>query len=152
LFKEIEMPVVLQHPTDSQKTHLALLLGMMASDGKITQDEKNFLISTAMRLGFSSEDFLDLCKDVLAEKIPIVTPITKSERADILLDIFLMMMSDGDVNPQEKRAFRYSAAMLGFGIESVDKLLNHLETMLAIGEVTPTFFKELKNILICNAA
>ena len=82
-------------------SHIAPMLAMMLIDGDTSEDEKRVVAMRLAELGVSPAEF----ERLLRNPPEFVLPSTKDERQRALLEVCLVMLADGKVDPRELALF-----------------------------------------------
>lgn len=111
--------------TPEEKESLILLLfSMLAADGEVKTEEREFLWKKAIELGYSKEDLKNIIDGADEEKLDhLVIPESKHDRIEIIVDLVSMMMIDEDINSNELDFVYYVTAKIGYKKELVDFMM-----------------------------
>lgn len=111
-------------PTEKQirMMHLVNLMSIAYADGQITEDENNVLIDIAQQLDLTEDEFntcVEHWKNTDENDLPISIPETEDEQIEYLKHFTLVMMSDGEIEENEKQYLIFVADRYGFNGEEV---------------------------------
>ena len=96
--------------------HLINMINIAMIDGEISDEEKTILCSIAESLGATDEEF-DFCVKTAQEQkdtVIIEVPETDEEKTFYLKNLTLMMMSDGNIDENEKQYIKFIADKFGY--------------------------------------
>lgn len=106
--------------------HLINLISIAMIDGKISDEEKNVIYSIAESLGATKQEF-EFCVNTAKEKkdtVIIEVPETDEEKTFFLKNLTLTMMSDGQIDENEKQYIEFIADKFGYdGEKALDILI-----------------------------
>ncbi|QOD59780.1 TerB family tellurite resistance protein [Polaribacter haliotis] len=100
--------------------HFANIVKIAKSNGKISDEEKAFLIKTGKRLNISLEEFTAILNN--PEKFPINPPISYDERIERLFRLTKMVLADGKTELKEVKLMRKIAVGLHFSPDNAEKV------------------------------
>ena len=109
--------------------HLINLISLACIDGSVSEEEKTVLHSIADSLGATEEEF-NFCVDKANEATKnntaiIEVPETDEEKTFYLKNLTLMMMSDGNIDENEKQYIKFIADKFGYdGDKALDILVD----------------------------
>ena len=109
--------------------HLINLISLACIDGSVSEEEKTVLHSIADSLGATEEEF-NFCVDKANEATKnntaiIEVPDTDEEKTFYLKNLTLMMMSDGNIDENEKQYIKFIADKFGYdGDKALDILVD----------------------------
>ena len=105
--------------------HLVNLIDVAMIDGKISEEEKTVLYNIAETLGATNEEF-EFCVKTAEEsrdKVIIEVPDTDEEKTFFLKNLTIMMMSDGQIDDNEKQYIKFIAEKFGYDGEKALQIL-----------------------------
>jgi len=103
------------------KTRLLDLYKIALSDGKIVQNEYQFLIDIASNIGLEKDDVLDIISGEI--NFEIEQPKSINDRMQHLFQMLFLMKIDGDINDKEVDAIKNIALYLGLNLSMTEELI-----------------------------
>jgi len=92
-------------------------------DGKLTEEEKQFVQSLRAKLGVSAEEFERLCQEVREDPKSLALPSDPKEAETALHLLVEAATTDGAVSDPERRLLRRVAERVGLGESDLDDLI-----------------------------
>lgn len=109
--------------------HIINLMSVAVNDGKVTQEEQQLIKTIANEYGLTNEE-LDYCADTCNQcakdgTVVIEPPKSDSEKALMIKNMVMTMMTDGEISESERQLVEFYAERFGFKAkESVDSLID----------------------------
>jgi uncharacterized tellurite resistance protein B-like protein len=124
---------------------IAMLIRMMAADGRKDRNEFAFILQVAHELGMTPDDFQALTPDIFT-KAPAL-PSSEKERMIILYYLLFIMKTDGIVTQEEENLVKELGHQLGFRIELVSDLARVIKTNPPFSAPTDEMLNEIRRYL-----
>ena len=124
---------------------IAMLIRLMAADGRKDRNEFVFILHVANELGMSQEDLLAMTPDIFARAH--VIPSAEKDRMIILYYLLFMMNTDGLVTQEEENLVKYFGYQLGFRIELVADLAKVIKSNPPNTAPTDQMLEEIRRYL-----
>ena len=115
--KEYHMIVIAE---EYRSAIIAMLIRLMAADGRRDRHEFVFILHVANALGMTQEDLQALTPDIFSK--PSALPAAEKDRMIILYYLLFMMNTEGIVTSEEENLVKEFGYLLGFRIELVTDL------------------------------
>lgn len=109
----------------AQLAHVTNLISMARFDGKITQNEEDYIVAVAKEFGLTQAE-LDQCfKD--SDNLVIEIPKSEEDQVDYMKNLVSMMLSDGTIDQQKRDFVEHICNKFGYnGKEAVDIIYNEI--------------------------
>lgn len=122
-------------------SHIKNLVALILADGVIEKDELDLVFKIATTAGISPQEF----KRILdrPDSISFFPPESFMERVEQLYDMVLVMMVDGNINPNEVAVCQITAKSLGFKHEIVAKIVADVIDSVAKGLALEMVIRDL---------
>ncbi|TLF45323.1 tellurite resistance TerB family protein [Maribacter aurantiacus] len=101
--------------------HFAALATLASVDGEVSTEEKLLLDRFATKLDITQSEYKEVLKK--ENKYPIEAPLDSEKRLERLYDLFRIIYSDHEMDPEEKILVKKYAIGLGFNGEKADKVI-----------------------------
>lgn len=124
---------------------IAMLIRLMAADGRKDRNEFAFILHVAGELGMTREDLLELRPEIFAK--PPVLPSAEKDRMIILYYLLFMMNTDGIVSQEEENLVKDFGYHLGFRIELVADLASVIKSNPPNAAPTDEMLEEIRRYL-----
>lgn len=102
------------------------LVVMAIADGSLGEHELALLSDRCGQLGMTEDELREAVSYALSEDASIRLPKDPTEQDELLSDLLRMMAADGQLSEAEKRLFATAAALMGFGRDKIDQLIDRL--------------------------
>lgn len=102
------------------------LLVMADIDGKVTDEELQFLANRAQRWGVTDVEFQTAVQEALAHRGDLLIPSRQSERLEMLRDLLRMMAADGELSDVEKGLYATAAGYMDIGQDELNRLIDEV--------------------------
>ena len=110
---------------------LSWLVGVAAADGKIADNEKQFLFLLGKKWKLSQSA---INKAISRQKqVAIVLPEDRKDKCAQLVDMVLLMMADGVIDARERKLCIAFGNHLGFGTTIVDEYIHTIINLIKQG-------------------
>jgi uncharacterized tellurite resistance protein B-like protein len=124
---------------------IAMLIRMMAADGRKDRNEFVYILQVAFELGMTMEELQALTPEIFSTA-PVL-PSSEKERMIILYYLLFMMKTDGIVTPEEEDLVRDFGLQLGFRIDLVSDLARVIKTNPPFTAPTDEMLNEIRRYL-----
>ena len=124
---------------------IAMLIRLMAADGRKDHNEFAFILHVAGAMGMTQEDLQALTPEIFAK--PPVLPSAEKDRMIILYYLLFMMNTDGIVTPEEEDLVKDFGYQLGFRIELVTDLAQVIKRNPPNAAPTDEMLEEIRRYL-----
>ncbi|RRQ49674.1 TerB family tellurite resistance protein [Maribacter algicola] len=101
--------------------HFAALATLASVDGEVSTEEKELLDRFATKLDITRAEYDEVLKK--ENKYPIEAPLDSEKRLERLYDLFRIVYSDHEMDPEEKTLVKKYAIGLGFSGDKADKVI-----------------------------
>ncbi len=108
---------------DSKQEVLRNVLVLAIADGKVTEQEKEFILGLRERLGIDKDEFAALVEEVRRDRTAAPLPTEPGEALEAILTLAKMAAADGRITDRERSFFRKLAAQVGMDEAEADSLL-----------------------------
>ena len=117
---------------EAKKSIFRNLAAVAVADGKITEEEKLYLISVGQRLGLQPNE----CKDAFVNpfSIKLVIPSSDKEKILQLVQLVMMMLADGEIHPKEFDTCSGFAIAMGFDPLIIPNIINTIVNLFNAGK------------------
>jgi len=105
------------------------LLLLAVADGRVTDEEIAVLAAVASREGLTPEQFNAVIDN--PDSVQITLPQEEPERMLYLRDMVTLMMSDGEIDDEEKAICKVYAMALGYRATVVNELIDNITEELS---------------------
>lgn len=102
--------------------HFAALSTLASIDGEISAEEKALLDRFASKLDITKSEYEEVLKK--ENVYPIDSTHDSEKRLERLYDLFRIIYSDHDIDPEEKILLKRYAIGMGFTGETADKVID----------------------------
>lgn len=102
------------------------LVLMAASDGKMTEEEVQYLSSRADRWGLTGEQIDAAVANARSEDAELVIPASKEDREAMVREMIRMMAVDGELHPEEKQLCAAAAVAMDLTADEFDAIVEKL--------------------------
>lgn len=127
--------------TRARKAAVRNAIAVMTSDGRVDDRELDVLRRISERVGLPSDELEKLLEeDAPAE---FVVPATREERVRQLLDMVLMMLADGEIDPREVEWCTAAAGRMGFSETAIPALLDSVVASMRDGRSRAEIFVQV---------
>lgn len=118
---------------EEKLSRIKLLIGLAAiDDDGISAVERKFIFSNAAEMGLDKNDLAQAIQNIKEElkgkEGEYTLPTSKEERFDIVHDLVLLMLIDGNIDPKETEFCHKVAEKLGFDSSIVTDLVTQYIT------------------------
>ncbi len=124
--------------------HFAAIVRVAMDDGKISDQEKEFLDRLARNLDISEANYKKILKDFNSH--PINPPLSYNRRLERLYDLARMVFVDHIKGDHEEILLRKIAIGLGFSPENVKYVVDKALSLVSNRVDLDTFIHEIKNM------
>lgn len=124
--------------------HFAAIIRVAMDDGKISDEEKEFLDRLARNLDISEAKYKTILKDFNSH--PINPPTSYNRRLERLYDLSRMVFVDHIKGDHEEILLRKIAIGLGFSTENVKYVVGKALSLVNERVDLSTFIYEIKNM------
>ncbi len=124
--------------------HFAAIVRVAMDDGKISDEEKEFLDRLAKNLDISEAKYKIILKDFKSH--PINPPVAYNRRLERLYDLTRMVFVDHIKGNHEEVILRKIAIGLGFSTENVKYIVDKALSLVNERVDLSTFIYEIKNM------
>ena len=124
--------------------HFAAIVAIAMDDGKITDEEKEFLDRLAKNLDITEAKYKTILKDYKSH--PINPPVSYNRRLERLYDLTRMVFVDHIKGDHEEVLLRKIAIGLGFSPENVKYVVDKALTLVNGRVNLESFIHEIKNM------
>ena len=124
--------------------HFASLVRIANADGKISEQEQNFLDKLSVALQISKEEYDDIFKD--PNKHPINAPYLYTERLEALYKLSRLVHRDHQLGDLQEHLLVKFALALGFTPSNVNYIVNKALKLVDKEVDEETFIYEMKNM------
>lgn len=124
--------------------HFAAIVRAAYSDGKISEQEQQFIDNLAIKLEISDEDYKEILKD--PNKYPVNPPYLQDQRIERLYDLSRMVYLHHHLGPEQKQLLRRFIAALGFSGD-LKALTNQALAQLVLEADYDTFKENIEAFL-----
>lgn len=124
--------------------HFAAIVRVAMDDGKISDEEKEFLDRLAINLDISEAKYNTILKDFNSH--PINPPTSYNRRLERLYDLSRMVFVDHIKGDHEEILLRKIAIGLGFSTENVKYIVDKALSLVNERVDLSTFIQEIKNM------
>jgi uncharacterized tellurite resistance protein B-like protein len=124
--------------------HFAAIVRVAMDDGKISNEEKEFLDRLAKNLDISEANYKKILKDFKSH--PINPPLSYNRRLERLYDLSRMVFVDHIKGDHEEVLLRKIAIGLGFSPENVKYVVDKALSLVNEHVDLDTFIYEIKNM------
>lgn len=124
--------------------HFAAIIRVAMDDGKISDEEKEFLDRLARNLDISEAKYKTILKDFNSH--PINPPTSYNRRLERLYDLSRMVFVDHIKGDHEEILLRKIAIGLGFSTENVKYIVDKALSLVNERVDLSTFIYEIKNM------
>lgn len=100
------------------------LLAMADIDGKVTEEELQFLANRAQHWGLTDDEFQTAVREAIAHRGDLLIPSRPAERMEMLRDLLRMMAADGELSEIEKGLYATAAGYMGIGQDELNRLID----------------------------
>ncbi len=109
----------------AQMAHISNLISMARLDGKLTQNEHDYILLIAKEFSLTQAE-LDQCyRD--SDNLVIEIPESNDDKEEYMKNMVSMMFSDGHIDPQKRRFAEHICEKFGYnGKEAVDIIYSDL--------------------------
>ena len=101
--------------------HFAALATLASVDGEVSTEEKQLLDRFATKLDITQSEYEEVLKK--ENKYPIEAPHDSEKRLERLYDLFRIVYSDHEMDPDEKTLVKKYAIGLGFSGDKADAVI-----------------------------
>lgn len=101
--------------------HFAALATLASVDGEVSTEEKQLLDRFATKLDITQAEYNEVLKK--ENKYPIEAPHDSEKRLERLYDLFRIVYSDHEMDPEEKILVKKYAIGLGFSGDKADQVI-----------------------------
>ncbi len=101
--------------------HFAALATLASVDGEVSTEEKKLLDRFATKLDITQSEYDEVLKK--ENKYPIEAPHDSEKRLERLYDLFRIVYSDHEMDPEEKTLVKKYAIGLGFSGDKADAVI-----------------------------
>ena len=126
------------------KDHFAAIVRVAMDDGKISEEEKEFLDRLAKNLDISEANYKKILKDFNSH--PINPPLSYNRRLERLYDLARMVFVDHIKGDHEEILLRKIAIGLGFSPENVKYVVDKALSLVNERVDLDRFIYEIKNM------
>jgi uncharacterized tellurite resistance protein B-like protein len=126
-----------------KKSHLKNLFQIAMADGKLANEEFDFLLSIANKLYLDSSIHQNVIH--FPEDINFYVPQHDKEKLDQIYDCVCMALIDGEVNDKEISMCKLIAAKLGFRPIIVDRIIENILSDVLKGITSEIAVKRMLN-------
>lgn len=140
------MPIANLYTTGFQqrnREHFASIVRIALADRTITQEEKDFLKRTALKLQIEEANFEAILKNSTAYNMTF--SYSEAERYERLFDLIRMILVDEIALESEKKIVKRLAIGLGFPIDRVEEMIPKALKIIESTSDAETFMKKLKH-------
>lgn len=118
---------------EAKLSRIKLLIGLaVIDDDGISAVERQFIFAKAAKMGLDKNDLLratqNIREEMRGEEGEYTLPTSKEERFDIVHDLVLLMLIDGNIDPKETEFCHKVAEKLGFDSSIVTDLVTQYIT------------------------
>lgn len=92
-----------------------------AADGHLEDEERDLIFNIASRHGVTREELIRILQR--PESISFTPPATLAGQIELLMDMVMVMMVDGEIDEREYRLCKTMARRLGFRQEVIDAMI-----------------------------
>ncbi|WP_424492987.1 TerB family tellurite resistance protein [Salinimicrobium sp. GXAS 041] len=103
-------------------SHFASIVNLAAADGEINPQEEKQLKRFAQKLDISEDEYLKVLDNPTA--FPLSPYNSSEKRLERLHDLFKIIFSDHQIEPQEEVLIKRYAIGLGFSAEASEGIIN----------------------------
>lgn len=97
------------------------LWAVAAADGHLEDEERDLIFNIASRHGVTREELIRILQR--PESISFTPPATLAGQIELLMDMVMVMMVDGEIDEREYRLCKTMARRLGFRQEVIDAMI-----------------------------
>lgn len=115
----------------SKKSHLKNLYLIAMSDGKLENDEFDFILTVANKLYLNTSVVQSIVQ--YPEDILFVVPEHNTEKLDQIYDCVCISLIDGEINEREIATCKLIAVKFGFRPIIIDHVIEHIISSLIKG-------------------
>lgn len=126
------------------KGHFAAIVRVALSDGKIGEEEQNFLERLARNLEISQPEFDEILEN--PTKFPINPPYLHLQRLERLYDLARMVYVDDNLGENQRNLVIKFAIGLGFTPSNVNFIVDKALSLLSLKVDLDTFVFEMQNM------
>ena len=124
--------------------HFAAIVRVAMDDGKISDEEKEFIDRLAINLDISEANYKEILKDFMSH--PINPPTSYNRRLERLYDLSRMVYVDHIKGDHEEVILRKIAIGLGFSPKNVKYVVDKALSLVNESVDLDTFIYEIKNM------
>ncbi len=124
--------------------HFAAIVRVAMDDGKISNEEKEFIDRLAINLDISEANYKEILKDFMSH--PINPPTSYNRRLERLYDLSRMVYVDHIKGDHEEVILRKIAIGLGFSPKNVKYVVDKALSLVNESVDLDTFIYEIKNM------
>lgn len=126
------------------KGHFSAIVRVALADGRVSEQEQEFLDKLASRLEISQEEYDEILADPL--KYPINPPVMHVQRLERLYDLGRMVHTDHQLGDKQDTMLRRFALALGFTPGDVDAIVNKALRLIDMKVDLDTFVYEMTHM------
>lgn len=126
------------------KGHFAAIVRVALSDGKIGEEEQNFLDRLARNLEISQPEYEEILEN--PTKYPINPPYLYLHRLERLYDLARMVYVDDNLGENQRNLVIKFAIGLGFTPSNVNYIVDKALSLLSLKVDLDTFIFEMQNM------
>ena len=152
-----------RNPTKrTQMAHVSNLISMSRLDGKLTQNEMDYILVVAKEFNLTQAELDQCMKD--SDNLVIEVPQNEDDKIEYMKDLVSMIFTEGAVDQQKRRFAEHICEKFGYnGKETVDTIYDELmkeieesdpdgDTLSPIDDLTTKYQKDLFSEDIENGA
>ncbi len=109
---------------DTKLTRMHDVLVMVLIDGKVTDQEKQYIEAVRDRLSISADQFRKLVKEVQDGSRQIILPASPIESEEVLRDMIGACLADGKLDVPERKALDKIAEHMHLSTAALDSMLD----------------------------
>ena len=114
------------------KGHFSNLVMIARADGKMSEEEMEFLNKMARKIGLNDAQVKEVIEH--ASSYPTIPPTTIEDRHERFVNFMTMVEADHEVSPKEKQLVVRFGVALGYDEMEIDELFYKVLGMVKSGE------------------
>jgi len=126
-----------------KKSHLKNLFSIAMADGKLTNEEYDFLLLVAQRMYLDKSIIQNVIN--FTDDISFYVPSHDKEKLDQIYDCVCMALIDGDLNEREIGTCKLISAKMGFRPAIIDQIVEHILNSILKGIASEIALNNLFN-------
>jgi hypothetical protein len=138
---------IIERDFEEKRILIALLTNMMIADGRIHDNEQDFLNKKGSKLALSRIETKRIMTDTMLGKYKPELPEDTMNRYSILIDIVIMMFVDNEIHDKEIKLCRSLSPNLGFSEELIPHIIKIIKDCYYSNLSYSTCFNLLKKLL-----